>query len=342
MLFITNRAFRQSRRSRRDRTVAFHLDDNESQQSVFYCRRDGPDRYTELTSGPFLDALARSGAEQILLFIHGFSNLPESGVFPRARALQELFDGKRANLVEVVPLVWPCDNDRGILKDYWDDQQAADASAFAFARTLQRFLEWRDAREAAGAAPCLKRINVLAHSMGNRVFRETLRVWAKYYLRQPPPLLFRNSFLVAADVVNESLERDRAGAHVAAASRNVVAYYAGDDLALRASKVSNLRNRVASRRLGHTGPEDPSRVAPNVYAVDCSEVNTMYDPPKGHSYFTYDEEAGGALYVEGGRPGRVFDHLFECVRGGRVRGAAPKDREVPLREPAPQENPDDV
>ena len=330
MLFITNRAFRQSRRSRRGRTVDFHLDDNESQQSVFYCRRDGPDRYTELTSGPFLDALRRSPAEQVLLFIHGFSNLPETGVFPRARALQALFDGKRENLVEVVPLVWPCDNDRGILGDYWDDQQAADASAFAFARALQRFMRRRDAREAAGDAPCVKRINVLAHSMGNRVFRETLRVWTKYHLRQPPPLLFRNSFLVAADVVNECLEKGRAGAHVADASRNVVAYYAGDDLALRASKVSNLRNRVASRRLGHTGPEDPSRVASNVYAVDCGEVNTSYDPPKGHSYFTYDEEADGALYVAGGRPGRVFDHIYECVRGGRVRGAAPKDRDAPL------------
>lgn len=330
MLFITNRALRQSRRSRRGRTITFHLDDNESQQSVFYCRRHGPDRYTELTSGPFLDELRRCEAEQLLLFIHGFSNLPESGIFPRARALQALFDGRQENLVEVVPLIWPCDNDRGILQDYWDDQQAADASAFAFARILERFMEWRDAREAAGDVPCLKRINVLAHSMGNRVLRETLRVWTKYHLRQEPPLLFRNSFLVAADVVNESLEKGGSGAHVANASRNVVAYYASDDLALRASKISNLKNRVASRRLGHTGPEDPSRVASNVYAVDCGEVNTKYDPPKGHSYFTYDEGAHGALYMEGGRPGLVFDHIYECVRGGRVGNAVSRERDTVL------------
>ena len=331
MLFITNRALRQSRRSRRGRPISFHLDDNEAQQSVFFCRRGGAGDYTELTSGPFLDALRESEAEQILVFIHGFSNLPETGIFPRAQALQDLFDAKQRSLVEVVPLIWPCDNDRGILKDYWDDQQAADASAFAFARVLEKFLEWRDGREAAGAAPCLKRISVLAHSMGNRVFRETVRVWTRYYLRQAPPLLFRNSFLVAADVVNETLARGESGAHLAAASRNVVVYYASDDLALRASKVSNLKNRVASRRLGHTGPEDVSRVAANIHAVNCDEVNTRYDPPKGHSYFTYDEDADGALYMEeGGRPGLVFDHLYDCIRIGRVRNAVPRDRDTAL------------
>ena len=30
--------------------------------------------------------------------------------------------------------------------------------------------------------PCLKRINMLAHSMGNRVLRETLWAWNKYDL----------------------------------------------------------------------------------------------------------------------------------------------------------------
>jgi len=37
------------------------------------------------------------------------------------------------------------------------------------------------------------------------------------------------------------------------ASRNVSVYYAFDDLALRSSKISILRNKVASRRQGHTG-----------------------------------------------------------------------------------------
>ncbi len=308
MLFITNRALRQSRRSRAGRNVDFDLNNAESQQSVFFCRRNGAGDYVEILSTPFMGELRESKAEQILILIHGFSNLPEDDIFPRAEMLQKLFDGRRKGMVQVVPLIWPCDNDKGIIKDYWDDQKAADASAFAFARVLQKFMAWR-CRPEAEDIPCLKRINVLAHSMGNRVLRETLINWVKYDLKQPPPLLFRNTFLVAADIVNESLERGRMGEFIASASRNLVVYYASDDLALRASKVSNLKNRVASRRLGHTGPENMDKVPQNVFAVDCDDYNTLYDPLKGHSYFLTDDK---------NKPGKVFEHLCDCVQTGRV------------------------
>ena len=111
--------------------------------------------------------------------------------------------------VQVVPVIWPCDDDPGIVKDYWDDQKAADMSAFSFARALQFFMKWRD--EEPENAPCLKRINILAHSMGNRVFRETLAAWDKYDLANGVPLLFRNTILMAADIVNECLEEGERG-----------------------------------------------------------------------------------------------------------------------------------
>jgi len=104
--------------------------------------------------------------------------------------------------------------------------------------------------------------------MGNRVFRETLSVWNKYDLANGVPLLFRNTILMAADIVNESLEENEDGRLISQASRNVSVYYASDDLALRSSKISNLRNKVASRRLGHTGPEDCRKVQSNVYSID--------------------------------------------------------------------------
>ena len=84
MLFITNRALRQSSRSRANRNVDFDLDNNVAQQSLFFCRREGEGEYTEILSKPFLAALRDSEAKQILLFIHGYSNLPEPHVFPRA------------------------------------------------------------------------------------------------------------------------------------------------------------------------------------------------------------------------------------------------------------------
>lgn len=145
-------------------------------------------------------------------------------------------------------------------------------SAFSFARVLQRFLDWREGDQfESDPTPCLKRINVLAHSMGNR----TLRLWRKYYLQGGVPLLFRNTFLIAADIVNESLEEGHAGEAIPHASRNVTVYFASDDLALRASKASNLRNRITSRRLGHSGPEDMAKVGRNVFAEDETRRMTI-------------------------------------------------------------------
>ncbi len=254
-----------------------------------------------------MNLLKQSKAQQLLFYIHGFSNLPEPDIFPRALKLQELFDKKEKDLVEVVPVIWPCDNDPGIVQDYYDDQKSADESAFSFSRVLGKFLKWRD--EAPEDDPCLKRMNILAHSMGNRVLRESLTNWNKHDLPNGVPLLFRNAILMAADVVNETLEPGNAGYIISEASRNVSVYFASDDLALRASKISNLKNKIASRRLGHSGPENISKIRTNVYSIDCDNFNNRYDRPKGHSYFLDDDN---------GKPGKVFEHIFNSIKTGRV------------------------
>ncbi len=307
MLFITNRTPRQSTRTRINRKISFPENKNHVAQSVYYCRRDSKDDYVEVGSKRFMQSIKDSSYKQVLFYFHGFSNLPEPHIFPRAEQMQAMFNELAPGLIQVIPMIWPCDDSIGIVKDYWDDQKSADKSAFAFSRVLQKFMTWRD--EADEGDPCLKRINVIAHSMGNRVLRETLRVWDKYDLPNGVPMLFRNVFLAAADVVNETLERGNAGELICHASRNVTVYYASDDLALRSSKVSNLKNSVASRRLGHTGPEDMDRVHKNVYAVDCDDFNNSYDFPMGHAYFLGDKKE---------KPGIVFLHMLECLKEGRV------------------------
>ena len=310
MLFVTNRFPSQGIRTQVGLSFNFDLDNNAPSNSVFFCERTDHGAYTEVGSVDFLSRLKQSPYRQILIYIHGFSNLPES-VFAAAEEFQFFCDEQNKHEVLVVPLVWPCDNDFGIIKDYWDDQKSADSSAYSFARVLEKFISWRNSEEYNPQAnPCLKRINVLAHSMGNRVLRETLVKWDEYDLASGVPLIFRNTFLVAADIVNESLERGHPGELICHASRNVVVYFASDDLALRASKVANLKNKVASRRLGHTGPENMELTPSNVYAVDCDEVNSIYDNPKGHSYFRSNGSAG--------QPGRVFDHIFSAMVTGRV------------------------
>ncbi len=307
MLFVTNREPQGSIRTKKGRAFKFNLNINSSSNSVYFCERIEKDNYVEIGSEGLMSRLRESGASQLLFFIHGFSNLPEPDIFPRVEKLQGLFNAKEPNLIQVVPIIWPCDNDLGVVKDYWDDQKSADKSAFSFARVLQKFMAWRDA--APEDAPCLKRINILAHSMGNRVFRETLSKWEQYDLANGVPLLFRNTILMAADIVNESLEAEQKGRLISESSRNVSVYYASDDLALRASKISNLKNKVASRRLGHTGPENMNKVQSNVYAIDCDNFNNKYDSPKGHSYFLDDEN---------GNIGVVLEHMFNSMQSGRV------------------------
>jgi len=53
----------------------------------------------------------------------------------------------------------------------------------------------------------------------------------------------------------------------------------------RESKISYLKNKVASTRFGHTGPEEMKKVQANVYTIDCDNFNNKYDFPKGYSYF---------------------------------------------------------
>ncbi len=320
MLFVTNRFPTQSIRTRKGRRFTFDLNNNAPSNSVFYCEKGQGEHHVEITSKELLKRVRESNYRQILIFIHGFNNLPED-VFTMTSELQSLCDQAKANETLVIPLIWPCDNDRGVVQDYWDDQKSADQSGFSFARVLERFLDWRASPDnEPDVDPCLKRINVLAHSMGNRVLRQTLQNWNRYDLASGVPLLFRNTFMVAADVVNETLDEGETGALICHASRNVVVYYASDDLALRASKAANLKNKVASRRLGHTGPENIDRTPRNVFQVDCDDVNTRYDKPTGHDYFRFGARKGTASLV--------FKHIFQCIEEGRVFPDDPDQRSV--------------
>lgn len=319
MLFITNRLPEKNQEPALNKPFVFDLKKNAARQSVFFCESTGPDQHEEIGAEPFLNHIKAMRVRQVLIFIHGYSNMPAE-VLQNAQELQRLSDQEKAGELVVIPVIWPCDNNFGIVKDYWDDQKSADQSAFALARVLEKFIAWRDASEFnPEGESCLKRINILAHSMGNRVLRETLSVWKKYDRPQGLPLLFRNTFLVAADIANESLHKGEAGELICDASRNVVVYYAADDLAMRASKVANLKNLEATRRLGHTGPEDRALTPRNVYSVDCDSVNMDYDPMKGHSYYRADNN---------GQPGLVFKHLFEAMKTGRVLCNADREHEI--------------
>ncbi|WAJ70398.1 alpha/beta hydrolase [Catenovulum adriaticum] len=288
MLFATNRTPRESNRSKKNRNISFSKQTTRPTLDMFFCEREHPSKYTEIGSPAFFERLKKlSKNMQILLYIHGFNNTPEEDIFPDAEKLQTLINQlKGEHFALVVPLIWPCDDDCFVafLDDYWDDQKAADASGLAFARVLSKFDIWR-ASEAKKVNPCTRRVNILAHSMGNRVLRNAFASWAKHDHRGAAPLLFRNIFMMAPDVVNQCLEPGESAAVLPQCARNLVVYFANDDLAMPASKLANLKCKSVSRRLGMTGLERLDKVPKNVYEVDCDNFNNFFDL-KGHHYFT--------------------------------------------------------
>ncbi|WP_211237704.1 alpha/beta hydrolase [Shewanella waksmanii] len=323
MLFITSRTPKQSAKSKRNRKISFNYDNTAAAQYLYFCERRGEDDYVEIKSPELFKRLKALPAEtQLLFYIHGFNNNMEPDIFNNAAKLQQLMDNERPGLVHVIPLIWPCDDDSAVAfaDDYWDDQDAADASGPAFARLLGKFDSWRRA-EAQQAEPCLKRINVLAHSMGNRVLKNALNDWSEKHAAGNMPQLFRNTFMVAADVKNEILEQDQPGRHIVDSSRNVVVYFANDDLSMPASKLANIRNKTLSRRMGMTGPEKLSRLPNKVYEVDCDDFNNKLDL-KGHSYFLTDKS--------GNTVSPIIKHMADAIDGGRVK---PDNRSIVLHLP---------
>ena len=130
MLFITNRYPKQGIETVIDREFDFDLDENAASNSLFFCKRKKKETYQEIGSESFLNNLKHSKYRQLLIYIHGFSNMPEEA-FSGASEFQSLCNKKKPGEVLIIPVIWPCDNDRGIVKDYWDDQKSADMSAFS-------------------------------------------------------------------------------------------------------------------------------------------------------------------------------------------------------------------
>ena len=312
MLFITNRIPVQSARSKAGRAIRFDYQNTDVSKWLYFCERHGEHDYTEILSSPFFDRLKALPAHtQLLFYIHGFNNNMEPHVFHNAQRLESLINNITPDLVKVIPLIWPCDDDSvvKIMDDYWDDQKAADFSAIAFSRLLDKFDHWRRSTEQQ-AVPCLKRMNLLAHSMGNRVLVNTLHYWVEGNGYEGVPMLFRNVFMVAPDVDNAVLESGHRGQHVLDSCKNTLVYYASDDYAMPASKIANLRHRMLSRRLGMTGPANPHLLPSNrVFSFDCDSFNNRFDYPTGHSYFLNDAD---------GNISPIISHIAQAIQFGRV------------------------
>lgn len=299
MLFITNRTIIDYDKQFIDRPFnntepfSFYLEDNTPNPFIHFCELWN-DQFFVMSNEMWFEKIKDKNYKNILFFIHGYNTLPHNA-FTQSIQLQELCE---EHSVMIVPVIWPCTGQFGYLRNYFDDRIIADKSDIAFARMLKKFEIYQK-----NNSNCSKRMFILAHSMGNRVLRESINSYHRYFNGSKLiPHLFRKTFMSAADLKNTSLNKGTHGELICQISKHVIVYFADDDWALRGSKVLN---GLVSKRLGHLGVENFEHVPKNVFQFNCSEFNNnLYDDILGHTYIFNDN---------------VFNHIIENIKYSGVK-----------------------
>lgn len=204
------------------------------------------------------DQIERSTGKDLLLFVHGFNVDYESAVIRTAQIACDLpFNGA------VCCYAWPS---QGGIRNYGTDEDFNYASVEHF----QTFLQ-----ELFASIPPETKVNIVVHSMGNRIVMQALN-------RMPEPegstKPINHVVLCAPDVGVSDYYSWIDG--VKNQARRVTLYVGDGDTALAASKALHAEQRV--------GDAIPPVLAEGVETIDCSPVELSL---MGHSYY------GGSIEV---------------------------------------------
>ncbi len=260
---------------------------------------------------------ARREKKSILFFVHGYNN-DVGDVLAAAEAVEQLYG------VIVVPFTWPA-NGGGQLSgaaSYLSDKSDARASAGALNRAVGKIRSFHEMlteaqvkalREEAATThgvnfprrdeyftrrvreECVVSINLLCHSMGNYVLKNTL----KSSDNATSHLVFDNICLVAADANNEN---HRLWVERLDARGRIYVVINENDFALGASRVKPGDEQKA--RLGHYTRGLDSR---NACYIDLTAAQKV---EKEHTYFKGEAVNNPVLKA-------MFQEMF---RGGIVEG----------------------
>lgn len=241
--------------------------DNELVKYVFLTRitQTGKERFL----AEFDDALVDDGSNSALLFVHGFNTPFEDALI---RSAQLSVDLSRRGLFDVgVPLLfsWPSAG-KVSLGDYRGDQDRSIAAA----PYLEEFLDI--IVDETG----IDRVNIIAHSMGNRILTKALEDYATSYLERhgEGDIEFR-IVLVAGDVDREIF--DSVTGVLDNLKANVTIYTSDADRALHVSELVNQK-----LRLGDTDGDKPYIRRNEFYeTVDATGVATELFG-LGHNYYS--------------------------------------------------------
>jgi esterase/lipase superfamily enzyme len=199
----------------------------------------------------------------LLFFIHGFANTFDDALVKGAH-LRKFYGGtaKKGKKLHVMVFSWPSDGKlvapaNAYRSDYLDAEISGTAVGRVFLKAAQFVAELpRDEW-------CMRRIHVLAHSMGNWALLNALQ----HVRREAPAVgarMIDQAILAAADAPNDAFESDDKMRALSLLAARVTVYMHPQDLALHIS--SSLKGN--SDRLGKLGPRDPALLPANVTVVN--------------------------------------------------------------------------
>lgn len=217
------------------------------------------------------DAIYYDGTDSVLLFVHGFNVEFDEALVRAAQLSTDLSRDDRFDIGIPVLYSWPSAGALS-LEDYQGDR----ARSLGAAPYLEEFLD------ILTEDIDVSRINIIAHSMGNRVLTTALEDYARDYLERHnrDDLEFR-ILLVAADVERDIF--DAANGVFDNLDANVTIYTSDTDRALH---ISTIVNSNQQKRLGDTDTNRPYiRTAQNYQTIDATAVTTELFGV-GHNYYS--------------------------------------------------------
>jgi esterase/lipase superfamily enzyme len=230
-------------------------------------------RITKAGTDAFLthldQALIDRNSDSVLLFVHGF-NTPFDDALIRSAQLS--VDLSRRGIFDVgAPMLFSWPSAGALSLDHYRGDQAQSLEAAPY---LEEFLDLiTDNAD-------IKRINIVAHSMGNRILTKALESYAADYIERHgrDDLEFR-IILVAADVDRDIFEATTGVLDNLKA--NVTIYTSDADRALHVSEIVN-----SKLRLGDTNGDKPFiRADPYYETVDATGIATELFG-LGHNYYS--------------------------------------------------------
>ena len=212
------------------------------------------------------DQLQRSRQQDLLVFVHGFNVTFDAAVARTAQiALDIPFNGA------VISYCWPS---QGGVLNYDDDEPINKESVGPFTDFLKTL---------RSGIPPETRINIVVHSMGNRIVMESLDQLSRER-QKASKKPFANIALCAPDVGRTDFQAWAPG--VVLVADRVTLYASSGDAALIASKGLHAEPRAGDAWFDLT--------AEGVETVDCSRIDFSF---MGHSYYGSNTDVLSDLFM---------------------------------------------